>query len=81
MAASVQKVEDQIVWIAMDVLFDPGRMSGSPVVSQHTGQVVGMAVAAGARDGQLLIALNPIGAIVAQAEAAATFPVMAEFWR
>jgi hypothetical protein len=43
---TVQSVDDRAVWVLMDDWFDPGHMSGSPFVSQHTGQVVGMAVAA-----------------------------------
>jgi hypothetical protein len=48
----------------MDGAFNPGLMSGSPLVSQHTGQVVGMAVAASRRINRLLIGIHPIGSLV-----------------
>jgi hypothetical protein len=58
----------------MDETFYPGLMSGSPFVSQHTGQVVGMAVAATSLGGKLYLGLNPIGAIVQHANLATEFP-------
>lgn len=72
----VQRLDANAVWIAMDRAFDPGGMSGSPVVSAHTGRLLGMAVVAGERDGQLIIGLNPVDAIVARAAAARAFPAM-----
>ena len=50
----------------MDEAFDPGLMSGSPVVSFHTGRVVGMALAAGLREGHTVIGIHPIGSLVAK---------------
>ena len=67
---TVQSSEDCGIWILMDKLFNPGLMSGSPFVSQHTGQVVGMAVAAAPRRARVLIGAHPIGSIVRLAEAA-----------
>ncbi|HID65256.1 MAG TPA: serine protease [Anaerolineae bacterium] len=71
---TVQAVDDAAVWVLMDGLFDPSLMSGSPFVSQHTGQVVGMAIAVSPRRGRLLLGAHPIGSIVRLAESAAEFP-------
>ena len=51
-------------WAIMDEAFDPGLMSGSPIVSFHTGRVVGMALAAGLREGHTVIGIHPIGSLV-----------------
>ncbi len=51
-------------WAVMDDAFEPGLMSGSPVVSFHTGRVVGMALAAGLREGHTVIGMHPIGSLV-----------------
>jgi hypothetical protein len=71
---SVLAVGDRGAWIVMDGNFEPGLMSGSPVLSKHTGQVVGMALAATVREGNLLLGIHPIGSLVAKAESAASFP-------
>ncbi len=63
-AGSVFQADARGIWCLMDGEFEPGLLSGSPVVSQHTGTVVGMAVAAGWREGRLVIGLHPIGALV-----------------
>jgi hypothetical protein len=78
---TVQSVGDTAVWVLMDGLFDPGLMSGSPVLSAHTGQAVGMAIATSPRRGQLLIGLHPIGSIVRLAGSATGYPSMVEFQR
>ena len=78
---TVQSVGDTAVWVLMDGLFNPGLMSGSPVLSGHTGQVVGMAIATSPRRGQLLIGLHPIGSIVRLTGSATKYPRMAEFQR
>jgi hypothetical protein len=65
----------------MDDVFEPGMMSGSPVLSVHTGQVVGMALAATFQDGSLLIGIHPIGSLVAEAEAATVFPRLRDYRR
>ncbi len=78
---TAQSVSDQAVWVSMDEVFHPSGMSGSPLVSQHTGQAVGMAIAANTRDGRLLIGAHPIGSLVRLAEAAQDFPTLAEFTR
>jgi hypothetical protein len=78
---TVQSVSEQAVWVLMDEWFNPGLMSGSPFVSQHTGQVVGMAVVASPRRSRLLLGAHPIGSIVQLAEAAAEFPRISEYQR
>ncbi|MFQ6101297.1 MAG: serine protease [Anaerolineae bacterium] len=78
---TVQSVGDKAVWVLMDKLFNPSLMSGSPFVSQHTGQVVGMAVAATLRRNRVLIGVHPIGSIVRQVETATEFPKIGEYRR
>jgi hypothetical protein len=78
---TVQSVSDTAVWVLMDELFNPGLMSGSPFFSQHTGKVVGMAIAVNPRGGRLLLGAHPIGSIVQSAESAAEFPELSEYWR
>lgn len=75
---TVQSVDEKAVWILMDEWFNPGSMSGSPFVSQHTGQVVGMVVAGSPRLGRLLIGAHPIGSLVNLAESASEFPKLRE---
>lgn len=74
LAGTVQSAGETAVWVLMDEAFDPGQMSGSPLVSQHTGRAVGMAVAASPRRGRLLIGAHPIGSLVRLAEAADEYP-------
>ena len=64
---TVESVGPDGVWVRMDRLFNPGGLSGSPVISQHTGRVVGMIVAASPRIGAIVIGVNPIGVIVSKA--------------
>ncbi len=78
---TVQSVSDTAVWVLMDELFNPDGMSGSPFVSQHTGQVVGMAIAVSPRGGRLLLGVHPIGSIVQLAESATEFPKISEYQR
>jgi hypothetical protein len=77
-AGTVQSVDDKSVWVLMDEWFNPGQMSGSPLVSQHTGKVVGMAVAASPRRNRLLLGAHPIGSLVQLAESATEFPRMVD---
>ena len=65
----VESVDGNGVWVRMDSVFDPGLMSGSPVLSQHTGCVVGMTIAMRWKPGALMIGLNPVGAILSRAMA------------
>jgi hypothetical protein len=58
------------VWVLMDETFEAGLMSGSPLISQHSGQVVGMAIAISLRGSRVMIGCHPIGSIVRLAESA-----------
>jgi hypothetical protein len=78
---TVQSVDGAAMWVLMDEWFNPGLMSGSPFVSQHTGQAVGMAIAVSPRRGRLLVGAHPIGSIVQIAGSATDFPRMSEFRR
>ncbi len=78
---TVQSVEPTAVWVLMDPSEYPGGMSGSPLLSQHTGQVIGMAIATAPRGGRHMIGFHPIGSIVAQAESAVNFPMIANYQR
>ena len=66
-------------WVVMDDAFEPGLMSGSPFVSLHTGKVVGMALAAGLREGHTVIGMHPIGSLVEKALMAEDLLVIADF--
>jgi hypothetical protein len=87
LVGTVMSADKEAIWVLMDrESFSPAKMSGSPVISHHTGQVVGMAVAASPRLTRLyppryriLIGLNPIGAIVAKADGAAQFPAIRDY--
>jgi hypothetical protein len=81
LAGTVQSVDQKGIWVLMDDTFQPGRMSGSPLLSQHTGQVVGMAIAATFQGDRLYIGFHPIGNIVRIADAADQFPKIAEYRR
>jgi hypothetical protein len=70
LSGTVQSISDTAVWVLMDDTFNPGLMSGSPFVSQHTGQVVGMAVAASPRLDRLLLGMHPVGHLVQLARSA-----------
>jgi hypothetical protein len=78
---TVQSVDDVAVWVLMDGLFNPNGLSGAPFVSQHTGQVVGMAIAKNLRGGRVLLGVHPIGSIVQLAESATEFPKISEYRR
>jgi hypothetical protein len=69
------------VWVLMDETFDAGRMSGSPLLSEHTGQVVGMAIAVVPRGDRIMIGFHPIGHIVELAASATAFPKIAGYQR
>lgn len=79
LSGTVQAVSDEAVWVLMDDLFMAGSMSGSPFVSRHTGQVVGMLIAGTVRGKQMLLAMHPIGSLLSLAEEATEFPKMSEF--
>ena len=65
----------------MDDSFEPSGLSGSPFISQHTGKVIGMAIATTTRGGKVLLGLHPIGSLVEKAEAAQTFPKIVDYRR
>ncbi len=65
----VMKVTNDATWLLMDDFFSPYGFSGCPVVSQHTGRVIGMAVA-GSRKAPTRMGLHPIGSLVEKAKAA-----------
>jgi len=71
---TVQSASDRAVWVLMDDRFNPGQLSGSPFVSQHTGQAVGMVLAMTPRGTHLLLGAHPIGSLVRLAESASEFP-------
>jgi hypothetical protein len=75
---TVQSVGDSAIWVLMDDRFNPGQLSGSPFVSQHTGQAVGMVLAASPRGTRLLLGAHPIGSLVRLAESATEFPKLIE---
>lgn len=79
LAGTVQSVDEFGAWMLMDETFDAGGMSGSPIVSHHTGQVVGMTMAVTARRDRILIGFHPIGHLVELAQAAAEFPTLADY--
>jgi hypothetical protein len=66
-------------WAVMDDAFEPGMMSGSPVVSFHTGKVVGMALVAGLREGHTIIGMHPIGSLVEKGLEAVDFIPLSEY--
>ena len=81
--------DEGAAWVLMDdESFNAGMMSGSPFVSQHTGQVVGMAIATSPRHLRLIppryrvtIGMHPIGSIVEKADAADLFPAISTYRR
>ena len=75
---TVQSVEKKAFWVLMDRWFNPGQMSGSPFVSQHTGQTVGMVVVGSPRLGRILLGAHPIGSLVDLATSATEFPALSE---
>jgi hypothetical protein len=78
---TVQSVSDTAVWVLMDESFNPDGLSGAPFVSQHTGQVVGMAIAKNLWGGRVLLGVHPIGSIVQLAESATEFIKMSKYRR
>lgn len=78
-AGTVQSLDEFGAWVLMDETFDAGGMSGSPILSQHTGQVVGMAMAVAPRRNRILIGIHPIGHLIELAESATEFPKLVEY--
>ncbi len=81
LGGTVQSVEATSVWVLMDDVFDAGGMSGSPLLSQHTGQVVGMAIAVDYDRNRVRIGFHPIGSIIEKAEAVTEFPGIVDYQR
>ena len=69
------------VWVMMDEAFDPNGMSGSPIISETTGKLVGMAIASSLSGGRLFIGMHPVASLVEKAEQAADFPLLLDFRR
>lgn len=63
-------------WAQMDEAFSPHGMSGSPALSAHTGQVVGMAVVGQQGESATYIGFSPVGALVRTARQAEVFPAL-----
>jgi hypothetical protein len=57
---SVLTVDEHGIWVVMDDDINPATMSGSPVLSMHSGKVIGMTTAAAIQEGRILIGINPI---------------------
>lgn len=78
---AVLSSDPSAVWVVMDEVFDPSGLSGSPFISLYTGKVIGMAIATTRRGGKVLLGLHPIGSLVEKAQAAKTFPKIADYHR
>ncbi len=78
---AVLSAEPMAIWVVMDDDFEPSGLSGSPFISQHTGKIVGMAIATTRRGGKVLLGLHPIGSLVEKATSAHTYPKIADFRR
>ena len=84
LAGTVQSANDRIFWVLMDERFEASQMSGSPLVSQHSGLVVGMALVGSPRRGRLLIGAQPIGSLVQRAASSRQYlvlPNLEESWQ
>ena len=77
-SGTVLSASDRTIWVLMDDSFNPSLMSGSPLLSQHTGQAVGMALAASPRSGRLLLGAHPISSLLQRARSATEFPRLEE---
>jgi hypothetical protein len=77
-AGTVLSASSQAIWVLMDDRFNPALMSGSPLLSQHTGRAVGLAVAASPRGGRLLLGANPISSLLEAATSATGFRPLEE---
>jgi hypothetical protein len=68
-AGVVMQVNKDNTWLRMDESFVPGGSSGCPVVSQHTGKLLGTVVA-GADSKPVVIGLHPVASLVERVNAA-----------
>jgi len=64
----VMDAKPHAVWIRFDESFDVNSNSGCPVVSQHTGKLIGMVIAGNDRQ-PVVMGLHPVGSLVEKAEA------------
>lgn len=78
---TVFDVGTQGFWAVFDEWFDPAMMSGSPLLSQHTGNVLGMAIVMSPRGDHMTIGFHPIESIVRLAGAAKRFGKIGEYRR
>jgi hypothetical protein len=81
LSGAVLSAEPRAIWVVMDAAFDPSGLSGSPFLSQHTGKVIGMAIATTKRGDKVLLGLHPIDSLVEKAQAAQAFPKIAQYRR
>lgn len=56
---TVESFESGIAWVRMDGGFDTHLVSGAPVISRHTGKVVGIACWRRSRAGTVWLGVNP----------------------
>ena len=80
-SGSVQAVDRYGAWVLMDDAFQPGLMSGSPILSMHTGKVVGMAISAAQTDAGMMIGMHSIASLVEKAQSASVFPKLIDYRR
>ena len=80
-SGTVQSAGPQAIWVVMDGPVNPSGLSGSPFISQHTGDVVGMVIATTQRGDRILLGAHPIGSLVRLAEAATEFPLISTYRR
>jgi hypothetical protein len=81
LAGSVLTATPTVIWVVMDEVFEPSGMSGSPLLSAHTGQVVGLTIAATQNAGRTLIGFHPMASLTQKAQIARDFPVIAGYRR
>lgn len=59
---------EEAIWIQLEESFSPAGYSGCPVLSQHTGKLIGMAVA-GEDKHPVVMGLHPAGSLIEKAQA------------
>ena len=65
----VMKVDPEVTWIQLEDSFHLSGYSGCPVVSEHTGRVIGMVIA-GRNHPPIVMGLNPVWSLVEKARIA-----------
>jgi hypothetical protein len=66
---AVMSAAPDAIWIQLEDSFNPAGFSGCPVISQHTGRVLGMAVS-GANQPPVVMGLHPVASLVEKARKA-----------